>query len=1313
MTLNRFSDLLETTPASQPANRFSDMLTPNQILPNAADDDRQAQDVIALADQLELPMPTVEDVYPALKQDMEFYGRKFRRSKHPWAIVDPTDTQPTEADPTDFRLGVPEYIARMDSIDWAKRIPFSPAGFIEMNDLMGATLRLKSEDYDKAYAAEKKKLARLGLRIAGEIGQEVPLGLTEQTYAEQISTDPLRRADAALIEQWLLRRQEVNDRGLTFGAKVFDGASYLPAWMIEFMLTGGLAKLGSEAAQEIGVKTLQGYAKTQAGRAMLNVAGWTGGTITRATLGMPHRLGEQILNQKLHSIRLADDAIIDVNPQSWANSILKGYAAHLIEVGSESAGGTIVKGAAWTAKNTIGRLPFGRRLFTAAREAYLAMHSEPGAAAAFADRFFDAAKYDGLIGEIGEERLATILHAIVGTEDFGAGPQAGPLDRLKAGLEQDLKNLPVEATVLAVPGAVKAATQIPEYFNPDTATEHDVYDLLADVAALHATRAARTYRGDAAEPDLPTDRPSGKDVGAFRQLLHDWGIRSKDGYEPFSDKDFHEGFKFLQMPDDIRRTFPQFDPVYQVQRSREMQKQVLDENFATMTGPYFKLTTDERKAVDDALIEAERNPDGPPNTLGMNEQQRAGFMAIRETLNACGDMLIEEMRAAGVEEKAIQDFAHTIRNYIPHKWYGSYAVVVKDRLTHADRAAGVTRRPTLFMTAVPYTQRFAERTRLQRLYPNQDVTVVKRNDIEYDAFQEAPPWAVSRMVDLIQEKAGQRLSEQTQSGIGQHAVDVLRETLSDLYKSKGFGMHYIRRRNIPGYTEDLRRPLAEYVAGFSGYITKMRAMKQFSEALQAIHPQRTPKLYKYALDYIRYVTGESMEFSTLKHGLYAWYLFGNIKSASLNLTQNLMLGWPVLSRLTRMPLAKLMLAMGRTATGLLTSEEKNFIAGLEDQGFLDAQMTQEVSGWAGNAILQQIKGPIGKAVSYVDLFKHMESLNRRSMGVALYNAGITDFKEAAELIDEAHFRYSKGNRPTLARGFASPLMVFRSWNINYLTWLKNQIKAGELGPLARSLSAWILLGGARALPGFSILAGLYATLFDRDIEGDAREAMGATAGQILFRGLPSGANISFTGSVGMGDLIPTDLTSLGGVAAGIPERLQRVYRDVTTRQWARALEDAAPEALRNPLAARRLYAEGDRDRSGRMILDLDSMQQLKLTQAEAIRKALGFAPDRLRREWDIRDTLDVIHTQRQQLTSQWADLLVLADVSSDVAGMGEVLQEWERYNAKVRGRGREDLVIDADTLDRAINSRLRPLNVPPESEWNTEARIRGQYRKKQ
>ncbi len=332
MTENRFAGLLNTVPAQPQGNRFSDLLTQTQAAADLRNDPRTVDGVLGLADQLELPIATIEELYPSLSQDRDFYGVKLPAHKAgettPLAAPDPSDPFAFKAEPpADARIGLVEQVKRMDAVDWAVRFPFSPAGLFRAGDLVAAARRLKLDVYEAEFQADYGKAESTEGRMQAGRKPRV-IALPEER----------RTKDIATIENFLLRQQEIADRGQTWAAKVFDGASYLPAWIIEFALTGGLAKLGSETAKDIAVKTLQGYAKTAAGRQALKAAGWTGGVITRATLGMPHRLGEEILDRRVQSLALADGQIIQVNPESWATSILKGYAHHLIEVGSESAG---------------------------------------------------------------------------------------------------------------------------------------------------------------------------------------------------------------------------------------------------------------------------------------------------------------------------------------------------------------------------------------------------------------------------------------------------------------------------------------------------------------------------------------------------------------------------------------------------------------------------------------------------------------------------------------------------------------------------------------------------------------------------------------------------------------------------------------------------------------------------------------------------------------------------------------------------------------------------------------------------------------
>jgi hypothetical protein len=1424
-----------------------------------------------------------------------------------------------------------------------------------------------------------RQAKEMGQLAAGLDGYEPPVIPPDLTGLK----DSLRSRDVQRVERWLLERQEVAERGQTFGARVFDGASYLPGWMIEFALTGGLGKLGSQTAQEVAARTLQGYAKTTGGQMVLKAAGWTGGAITRASLGLPHRVAEEILERRIPAITIGENAelSIGVAPESWATSIAKGWGSVVIEAATETAGTSLAAGAKWTARQSLGRLPFGRQFYGQVRQAWLALHPEEGAAAAFVERFFTRTGYDGILEELGEERLNTILSALAETENYTQEENPSALDNLAAGLAEDLKlkNLAVEATVLAVPGAAKLAvgaaagriapaskekgtadglqgqgqetgqgqvagpdgsrltpslqdaartsqggastTKTPEgpalpatgvwddavdaaekeavaqarerYRGPDQFTFQDLLPELAKTtdeqdlrrraralgikaeglsgenlrkfiadavvsltqespepaavlegephpgsltwkkfferygqalaspktpenqawlqryAAQEAERGPRgLYRSLQAEfhrqtawdafyeltgqmrpeageaeradsrsqigaefptteaeareenvraetaqteaalgelaaqpaaqdlPPEPVQGPTPGEVGIIRHLLHRLGIKDKDGYTPLGETDFREIYKLVQLPEDVARRFRSFGPVYGVQRGRERAKEVLDRVFAEKLQPYFDLTDGERKAVDEALIAQEQQP-GEPQARGaalqgLSEKQYAAYQSVRRGLDDAAELLVERMKQLGVAAEQIREFEARIGGYIPHKWYGGWAVVAKEKLTPEQMKEQQRRPQTLYMTAVGYTERFRERERLQGLFPNAEVSILKRTKMPYEAYQDAPLATVAKMVDLIIEQAKSKTAGR--ADLTDETKNQLADALKDVYKAKGFGMHFIHRSEVPGWTEDLRRPLAEYFAGFSGFLTKMEAGLQFAEALDAIDPRRQPNLYKYASEYIRYVMGDQQEFGRLKSLAYYWYMFGNIKSAATNLTGNLVMGWPVLSKHTNLPLARLMHAGVDTAAGHLSAAEKTFLDDLEKQGYLDPKMAAEISARGGNAIYQMLSSPVKKMVSWVDVFRTMERFNRRSMAVALHRAGITDPAAAAAIVEEAHFHYGKGNRPTLSRGLSSPLMVFRSYTINQLTWMKNQIKAGVLDvgrgeirkaitqdalPLLWSMTATILLGGVRALPFAGALFALYSRIAKRDPEGDMRDALGDTAGEILARGVPSQGGVSLTGSVSMNDIVPTVEPgqewdrAVGewvlGVAGDIPVRAARVGQDLAGRQYLRALEDFAPEALKNPLAAWRLYSRGMHTRRGNPVLDLETAGPLRLNEAETALKALGFQPDKIREQFDLERTLKIIGGEKQIQKQRWADRLYLAAQQGDMPALQEVMQDWQQYDRAVRADGRDDLRIAWKDIEDLANNRARPINAPGKTMLDTYGRIWRQY----
>ena len=1434
------------------------------------------------------PAPNAEDFRFAP------YAAELKRQDVYFRPVDPSDPQ-AQSPPRieDRRIGLIEQVTRMDAVDWLERAPFSPAGALRSAELYAAGERLKKNDYSLPGTTQ------LDERMA-EWAREK--GLAEPVSVHRPDWDPEaeRRKDLAMVESYLLEQQEVAERGQTWGAKVFDGASYLPAWMIEFALTGGLAQLGSHGAKEIGLKTLQGYAKTKAGRAVLSAAGWTGGVITRASLGMPHRLADQILDQRVRGLTLDGGQVIDVNPDSWATSILKGFGSHLIEVGSETAGEAIAAGAKRLTQATIGRMPFASRLYEAMRTEWLKMH--PAGGSQFANRFFDAAKWDGFFAEYGEERLATILHAVTGTHDFGLGPDSTPFDRLKRGLSDDLANIHVEAAVLAVPGAVRLATgplearatrrwaadaqsalvEMRKTLSAETIAERAQQvepDILRDVArdlgvpvegggveGLRSRVAARLAELTETEPkpplegqphpgSLPYDQFSklyGEELakgqspwldryaegaekprqmykrlreeyraGRAWETLYDWvpvdeaekppvrpsepravegapevgpetvrpeteGTASPVAFtdaevvrhnqdraadettaavydyfgvlapadatitepteadigflkglytrlthgdvEILSDKDFQDIFKYLQQPEDIARSFPQFRPLVEIQRAREEQKQALDRHFGDLLEPYFQLPEKQQLEVDRVIaMMGQRDPGVQSHIDALTAQQRKAYDAVRMGLDQAAEMLVEFMEKLGVRKEWIDEFRGHIGFYFPHVWYGKYRVVAKDAQGNTLEIAGVKTKGKVA----------AERDRLQQAYPQAKVFALEAKKMPMEAYQDVGAYqGMVQMMERVVEIANREMGKQ--QGLTDSQKQVLNEAWTDLWKEKGFGMHFIQRQDVPGYTENLRKPLLEYFSGFTGYLTKMQACQQFPEGLAQIDASRTPSLYRYASEYVRYLTGDDSAGAItrpIKNVLFHAYLHGNLKSAAVNLTQNHVLGWPVLSKLTQWPLAKMLYHQARTAARRLTDGEKAFLAQLETSGALDPKFATELKDFGGNAIYRAAWKKGQKVYNFADFFTKAEQFNRRAMAVALYNADPslrTDLKRTSELIEEAHFRFSKGNRPQLWRGYLSPFMAFRSYTLNYLTWVKNEVKAGRIGPAARSMAALAFYGGLKSTPFAAPLLLLWRKVWGSDPEADIREALGDLAESVaidpatgervadmLMRGAPSVLGISLTGSIAMNDIVPRFSPDVDreeavrdwmlGVMGSIPQRVNRISASLRAGDRLRAVEDAAPEFLRNPLAAWRMYSQGSATRSGRPIIDHEFHQQMKLSEYEAIVKALGFQPDRLAKQYQIKAYLDEIYARKQAIKAQWADRLVLSAKTGDGDGVTEVLDEIEAYNRKMERRGREDLTIKGSELEQMLSTRLQPVGLPAESMLGTYERIWKQY----
>lgn len=232
--------------------------------------------------------------------------------------------------------------------------------------------------------------------------------------------------DEALIKNYEAKRAEETERGYTIPAAITQGVADLVPWMVDIAIAKGM----------------------------------TPASIKRA---LPRMITTASIGTGLQLNRVTDrfqDRRIKYPDEGEFTSLLKSYGHSFIENFSELTGEHLVKMGGKLVGPVWQRLPFGKKfvtkLYDTAKKLRLVKSSND-----FLKKLSTKAGYDGLLGEIGEERLATIMHAIAGTDDFGAGTDSTILDRLKAGISQDLnpRNMLIETGVLAAPGLIGASAK--------------------------------------------------------------------------------------------------------------------------------------------------------------------------------------------------------------------------------------------------------------------------------------------------------------------------------------------------------------------------------------------------------------------------------------------------------------------------------------------------------------------------------------------------------------------------------------------------------------------------------------------------------------------------------------------------------------------------------------------------------------------------------------------------------------------------------------------------------------------------------------
>ncbi|MGQ0654713.1 MAG: ADP-ribosyltransferase-containing protein [Betaproteobacteria bacterium] len=281
--------------------------------------------------------------------------------------------------------------------------------------------------------------------------------------------------------------------------------------------------------------------------------------------------------------------------------------------------------------------------------------------------------------------------------------------------------------------------------------------------------------------------------------------------------------------------------------------------------------------------------------LGVDAARFKGGDIAAQILDAINPAMTEEQKQN--HERAAK-FAHEIeqarrRGYVPFTRWGNVVVAVKDpkgKVLWAEKIevdpvefhrAGVAVRALRELREMPSVARALEHVRTQ----------FKGESVEISAFQIPEGMAPAATHPDI----GQLDALAQVAGLEPAEWDGVRAKLEAAIKAKGFRKHFLGSGNVPGYSGDFERAIADYVTGMAGYLARRKHREAWDEAIAGI-PAVKRRLRDYASKYRDYMQSPQEELHLLRQIGFIYYLGMIPASAIANLTQVPLVSAPYLAQ---------------------------------------------------------------------------------------------------------------------------------------------------------------------------------------------------------------------------------------------------------------------------------------------------------------------------------------------------------------------------------------------------------------------------------
>ena len=346
------------------------------------------------------------------------------------------------------------------------------------------------------------------------------------------------------------------------------------------------------------------------------------------------------------------------------------------------------------------------------------------------------------------------------------------------------------------------------------------------------------------------------------------------------------------------------------------------------------------------------------------------------------------------------------------------------------------------------------------------------------------------------------ISKMQEAGI--EVTEDMKQALRDLAyekgQAKGFLKHFMRSKNVPGFSTDGLRVFAAYMSSAANFIARLEYAPQMLDQISRLKTQdryikqnlsgevgeladysRRGRIANHLEEHLQYIMSPQRELASLRAGIFAWFLGFNVKSAALNSTQLLYTTAPYLASRFGSD-RKAMAAMGK-ALGIATKKifkgeiADQELARLISEGMNESWIDESLSSTLAvasradrmdqmlptqRANLFWLKVPQWSAA----MFHFTEKQNRTVTAIATYllakEKGMSYEEgkaEARRAVERTQFEYARWNRPKFMRGKKSVLFVFQNYVQNML-WFSLR----EQG----AMRYWLIqlsLAGLMGLPG--------------------------------------------------------------------------------------------------------------------------------------------------------------------------------------------------------------------------------------------------------